>query len=575
MLENRDTMVTGGENMKGYQMKITLKETTPPIWRRIQIPAEYSFELLHDTIQILFGWQDYHNYDFVIAKKHMKVLDTSSLDQCYDDTNIVITCESNLKLYLEEGLCFTYTYDYDDDWIHAIIIEKEIEMMKNYPLLLEWKGDNLAEDCGDQDRYIRMKDTLKDLSHPDYDNIKEWYETQHVPFAEDYVRKQLAFVDSYAYEEPILLEHIRLRLNYTMAALHKQLLQYDVEGVCILIIEANKKRKVFSLCDMGAAFNIQIYDNETAFLQGVEYISDRMLFNVYANAYNLILYKDLSPVTPLFDEVKEAPFMLKKIRTGYLPFDICNDEAEEIISDCENVIAMLQESKHRHLVSILKDQKMVGTWSADGSMKLTYPNTKLYANIVTIHLTDTQRSTMFLTKKCDKNLRIDVLTKPSESYYINQEMDVFLVMEHDAFACCENLRRSSLTSFEKMNEEIVGIVYTFIERYGYMKSILVNNKNMYLMLEGLCEDLHIPLVLENFSTNEQILLENEIQEEDSEFLNRLANMNDMEFDTFMSQMSEDEIKDFDEFMHQLLSTYTDEEEPLDVHISKGKKHFDA
>lgn len=562
-------------NMKGYQMKITLKETVPPIWRRIQIPAEYSFELLHDTIQILFGWQDYHNYDFVISKKHMKVVDTSFFDQCYDDTNIVIPCDSNLNLYLEAGLSFTYTYDYDNDWIHAIMIEKEIELMKNYPVLLEWKADNLAEDCGDQDQFIRMKDILKDLSHPNYDNIKEWFEKQHIPFAEDYVRKQLEYVDSYAYEEPVLLEHTRLQLDHTMASLQKQLLQYDVEGICILIIEADKKRKVFSLCDMGEAFNIQLYDNETAFLQGVEYMSNKMLFNVYANAYNLILYKDISSGAPLFTGVKEVPYMLKKIRTGYLPFDICNDEAEEFISDCERVIAMLQISKHRHLPSVHKDQKMVGTWRADGSMKLTYPNIELYANVVTIHLTDAQRSTMFLTKKCNKNLYIDLLTKPSESYYLNQEMDVFLVMEHNAFACCENLRRSSLTSFEKLNEEIVERVYVFIKRYGYMKSILVNNKNMYLMLEGLCEDLHIPLMLENFVTNEQLLLENEMHEEDSEILNRLAALNEMEFDMFMRQLSEDDIKDFDEFMHQLLSTYADEEEPLDFHIPKRKKYFDA
>ncbi len=55
--------------MKGYQLKITLKNTSPPVWRRIWIPADMTFQNLHEAIQYLFGWMDYHLYDFYIAKK--------------------------------------------------------------------------------------------------------------------------------------------------------------------------------------------------------------------------------------------------------------------------------------------------------------------------------------------------------------------------------------------------------------------------------------------------------------------------------------------------------------------------
>lgn len=53
--------------MKGYQLKITLKGTSPPVWRRIWIPADMTFRNLHEAIQYLFGWMDYHLYDFEIA----------------------------------------------------------------------------------------------------------------------------------------------------------------------------------------------------------------------------------------------------------------------------------------------------------------------------------------------------------------------------------------------------------------------------------------------------------------------------------------------------------------------------
>lgn len=42
--------------MKGFQLKITIKGSKPPIWRRIVIPIKATFENLHDVIQEIFGW---------------------------------------------------------------------------------------------------------------------------------------------------------------------------------------------------------------------------------------------------------------------------------------------------------------------------------------------------------------------------------------------------------------------------------------------------------------------------------------------------------------------------------------
>ena len=40
------------------QFKITLLGVMPPVWRRIQVPAGYSFWDLHVAIQDAMGWQD-------------------------------------------------------------------------------------------------------------------------------------------------------------------------------------------------------------------------------------------------------------------------------------------------------------------------------------------------------------------------------------------------------------------------------------------------------------------------------------------------------------------------------------
>ena len=53
-----------------YQFKITLYEIDPPIWRRIQVPEQYSFWDFHVAIQDSMGWLDYHLHAFRFRPKH-------------------------------------------------------------------------------------------------------------------------------------------------------------------------------------------------------------------------------------------------------------------------------------------------------------------------------------------------------------------------------------------------------------------------------------------------------------------------------------------------------------------------
>src|SRR5438046_9065904 len=51
-----------------YQIKITLLGTSPPIWRRLQVPANLTLEQLHDVLQLAMGWEDCHMHDFRIGR---------------------------------------------------------------------------------------------------------------------------------------------------------------------------------------------------------------------------------------------------------------------------------------------------------------------------------------------------------------------------------------------------------------------------------------------------------------------------------------------------------------------------
>lgn len=52
-----------------HQIKITLRRTDPPIWRRVQVPADIWLSMLHGVIQDVMGWEDDHLHEFVIDGK--------------------------------------------------------------------------------------------------------------------------------------------------------------------------------------------------------------------------------------------------------------------------------------------------------------------------------------------------------------------------------------------------------------------------------------------------------------------------------------------------------------------------
>lgn len=50
----------GGSGTPLYQLKITLRDCKPPIWRRVVVRTDMKLDRLHRVIQIAMGWLDCH-----------------------------------------------------------------------------------------------------------------------------------------------------------------------------------------------------------------------------------------------------------------------------------------------------------------------------------------------------------------------------------------------------------------------------------------------------------------------------------------------------------------------------------
>src|SRR5436853_6078211 len=57
--------IQGGSVMGSvHQLKLTLKGTKPPVWRRLQVPSAATLEDLHQVICAAFDWHGGHLHEF-------------------------------------------------------------------------------------------------------------------------------------------------------------------------------------------------------------------------------------------------------------------------------------------------------------------------------------------------------------------------------------------------------------------------------------------------------------------------------------------------------------------------------
>ncbi len=137
----------GSKDNQIYQLKISIKGAKPPIWRRILVESDISFYELHNIIQNIFNWQDYHLYQFDGYKSYT---DAESLedDMGYgEDLNDATEYPITSELQNEKDKV-SYTYDFGDDWTHEILLEKVLvkDTKKTYPICTAGRRNGPLED---------------------------------------------------------------------------------------------------------------------------------------------------------------------------------------------------------------------------------------------------------------------------------------------------------------------------------------------------------------------------------------------------------------------------------------------
>lgn len=198
--------------MTGYQLKITIKRSKPPIWRRVIVPEKISFADLDDVIECIFGWEHAHLYEFYFPGEGTYI---SMPDDFADDFDSGFggkfsadkTCVDN---WINAGDKFEYTYDFGDDWEHTVLVEKLVPYEKRYAQVIKSKGPNMIEDCGGIWGFYECMEEASDF---DIDEVNA--SLKHMEFGECEEQKELDS-DSLRNEREEMEDFLR-ELRYEMA----------------------------------------------------------------------------------------------------------------------------------------------------------------------------------------------------------------------------------------------------------------------------------------------------------------------------------------------------------------------
>ncbi len=202
--------------MKAYIIKIELIHSEPLVWRRVIMPADATFNRLHDVIQTVTNFKsgysrgDYHLYEFDLKEQNIIVTNDDEAYQehlhfkknrkAYEERLRTMPPElkkfekahqeslqakvrkpTGLKIddYLEKYKEILYRYDFGDGWEFIIRLEDIVDdYYFGYPTLLDGAETSPPEDVGGIPGFYDFLGAYRDEKHPEHKEMKAWAEGQ-------------------------------------------------------------------------------------------------------------------------------------------------------------------------------------------------------------------------------------------------------------------------------------------------------------------------------------------------------------------------------------------------------------
>lgn len=155
-----------------YLLKIKLCDIKPTVWRRFVVPADVTLDVLHEIIQVVMGWENYHLHRFSIdGRNYMPG------EACEDTGGLPESEHMLVQVAQQKGAKLHYEYDLGDCWEHEITVESTdySDPYWQYPVYcIAGAMACPPEDSGGCGGYENVCEVLADKNHPEHQLIVRW-----------------------------------------------------------------------------------------------------------------------------------------------------------------------------------------------------------------------------------------------------------------------------------------------------------------------------------------------------------------------------------------------------------------
>lgn len=121
------------------QFGVYLRDINPEIWRRIQVPATFTFWELHAAIQDAMGWEDKHLHRFTVKRRVIGSEVHFGFPDQFRPSDLPSWQHKIAGYFRSPGDSATYWYDFGGDWHHVLTLEAIVPEQSDvrYPVCVE------------------------------------------------------------------------------------------------------------------------------------------------------------------------------------------------------------------------------------------------------------------------------------------------------------------------------------------------------------------------------------------------------------------------------------------------------
>lgn len=153
------------------QLRVTLRDVDPPIWRRFLVNGADDLAHLHKVLQDVMGWTESHLHMFMSDERVYGLADLDFDDDMVSEEGVRI-----VTLLQRKGDTLRYEYDFGDGWEHEVLVEDILDAKRKQAVPRCLAGERACppEDVGGVPGYQDFLAACSDKTHPEHEEMVEW-----------------------------------------------------------------------------------------------------------------------------------------------------------------------------------------------------------------------------------------------------------------------------------------------------------------------------------------------------------------------------------------------------------------